>query len=135
MEEFASILPRIPTAVPQWGIFIILLGLAVKQIVPWRQVTLDSRDKFCKTLTEQMDLLQKKLTKCEEDCAKSSKELHEELFGMRKQNIQEQISLINTIMRSVDAPELKSMSMLLERVQQNLQISQHREQEHDAQRS
>lgn len=60
------------------------------------------------------------LKKCEAECADELRKVHEELWGMRKQNIAEQISLINIILNSVDAPELKAMLKVLESVKATL---------------
>lgn len=40
--------------------------------------------------------------------------LHQELWGDKRQRVQEQISLINTIISTVDAPELKQLLRVLE---------------------
>lgn len=71
----------------------------------------------CSRLREDVSELIEKLTACEKQCVKDKQELHEEMWGMRKQNLTEQISLINVIMRSVDAPELQTMLRTLESVQ------------------
>jgi hypothetical protein len=130
MEAYLDRLPEQLGTIPQWGMFIALLALLVKQVIPWRQQTLDRDAKFCENLTKEVSDLRAELKQCEQDCTAKSKALHEELFGMRRQHIQEQISLINTIMRSVDSPELLGMIKLLERVEQNLQVTRHNELEH-----
>lgn len=131
MSGIAAAAPDIIGSVPQWGMLAALLALLFKNVIPWRQQNLSANELFCKNLTSQVDKLTTNLKHCEETAKASIKELQEELHGMRRQHIQEQISLINTIMRSVDAPELKSMIGLLERVQQNLALSHHKEQERD----
>jgi hypothetical protein len=62
----------------------------------------------------------KELHKCEDECADKIKKLHEEMWGEKRQRVTEQISLINVILNSVDAPELKTLMKTLESVQRSL---------------
>lgn len=72
----------------------------------------------CGTLRGEVSELRKDLRKCEEDCTESLNKVHEEIFGLRKDAIQQQISLINVIAQSVqDNPELSRMLNTLESVQ------------------
>lgn len=71
----------------------------------------------CARLREDVHDLVDKLTACEKQCVKDKQELHEEIWGMRKQNLAEQIALINVIIQSVDAPELKTLLRSMESVQ------------------
>lgn len=73
-------------------------------------------------LHKEMGEVRSELKKCEEECAREMRKLQEELWGMRRQNIAEQISLINVILNSVDAPELKAMLKVLESVKATLRV-------------
>jgi molecular chaperone DnaK (HSP70) len=64
--------------------------------------------------------LREELHKCEDECADKIKKLHDELWGEKRQRVTEQISLINVILNSVDAPELKALMKTLESVQRSL---------------
>lgn len=75
---------------------------------------------YKKEAAENEKALRTLLKDCEEECRKDIKALHEEIFGMRKQNITEQISFINILLRSVDSPELHILRETLERVQISL---------------
>jgi septal ring factor EnvC (AmiA/AmiB activator) len=87
----------------------------------------DIRDHYAEEVGE----LRKELKQCEEECRakldaadvkldaaqKKIKELDQELWGEKRQRVAEQISLINVIISSVDAPELKAILKTLESVQ------------------
>lgn len=75
---------------------------------------------MCGQLTVEVGNLRKELHDCEEKCREDIKKLNEEIFGMRKLHIQEQISFISILLRSMDSPDLKLMLKSLERVQEAL---------------
>ena len=116
--------------IPQWGMFgalaAILIAL-IKLAPAWRQQTLDQKNKDTERddteqdrLREEIRVLREEFRECREECDAQTHALHEEIWGMRKQNIAEQISLINIILNTVDAPELKTLLHVLENVKSSL---------------
>lgn len=61
--------------------------------------------------------LRTELHTCEEECRVQIGKLTEELWGEKKQRVAEQISLINIILDSVDAPDLQKLRVTLESIQ------------------
>lgn len=87
----------------------------------------DIRDHYAQEVGE----LRKELRQCEEECRgkldaaeKKIRTLDQELWGEKRQRVTEQISLINVIIASVDAPELKAILNTLESVQMAMRIEQ-----------
>jgi hypothetical protein len=83
----------------------------------------DERDHFSEemsALRENVSRLREELHTCEEECAAKIKVLQEEVWGEKRQRVAEQISFINLILKSVDAPELKTLLMSLESVQRHI---------------
>lgn len=74
----------------------------------------------CSELREEVRKLTDRVHECEESCARETKALNEELLGLRRQHVQEQISLINSIIQSVDSPLLKSLLKNMETVRNSL---------------
>lgn len=111
---------------PQWGMFAAttaLLLLAVIKIIPQiRAQSLESKQQDIEGWREECHKLRSELRSCEEECDRRLKALEDELFGLRRQHLAEQISLINVIIASVDAPELRTMLKTLESVQAHLQL-------------
>ena len=114
--------------IAQLGTFVTMLigvgGLFLKfrgQTFAHTNSQVEQYETTCARLRQDVSELVDKLTACERQCAKDKQELHEELWGMRKQNLTEQISLINIIIQSVNAPELKTLLRSLESVQVSLQ--------------
>lgn len=97
-------------------VFIALVGAYVKL----RDRGMTHAEVMCGQLTSNVQKLREELSACEEECRDQIKKLHEEIFGMRKQNIAEQISFINILMRSVDSPELQVLRSTLEKVEGSL---------------
>jgi hypothetical protein len=93
---------------PQWLLLIVIgIGFA-KWLFPWR--------------ADEMRLLRAELKKCEEDCDLKIKRLEEDLWGEKRQRVSEQISFLNAIINSIDAPELKTMLKSLESVQSQFRV-------------
>lgn len=129
-EIVATVQPYIGT-VPQWGMFLAVMLAFLKLAPVWRKQTFDQSnteiaraETLAATYRAEVQTLRKELRGCEEECAAELKALHEEMFSMRKSNIQEQISLVNVILRSVDAPELKTLLAVLEQVKGTLAANQ-----------
>lgn len=142
MMDLLKGLPNWVGSVPQWGMFILLL-IAVVRTSPqwlgvWSNMKLQASNRVATRITELESNLREahrdydeKIQKCRDDCDKQTKFLQDEIgdledaiAGMRKQHIQEQISLINTIIESVDAPQLKLFLRTLETVQRNLPVQE-----------
>ena len=120
-------LPQVVGTVPQWAMFLTLFVAAIKLVPVLRQQTLDADTSHAASWQKECENLRAALKAQQDQChadnevfRKEITRLNEELFGMRKQHITEQIELINVIMNSVDAPQLKGMLRLLERVQTQL---------------
>lgn len=97
-------------------VFIALVGAYVKL----RDRGMTHAEVMCGQLTSNVQRLREELHQCEEACREDIKKLHEEIFGMRKQAIAEQISFVNILLRSVDSPELQILRTSLENVQGSL---------------
>lgn len=125
-------LPEIVGTVPQW-ITASLMGTIL--IAYWRrgvamkglsnESSRDIRDHYAKEVAALRD----ELRICEEECADrleladmKIKKLGDELWGEKRQRVTEQISLINVIVSSVDAPELKAVLKTLESVQMAMRL-------------
>lgn len=107
-------------SVAQVGTFLAVVIALIGAYVKLRDRGMTHAEVMCGQLTTEVQTLRKELHQCEEDCREQIKRLHEEIFGMRKQNIAEQISFINILMDSVQSPELKIFRDTLERVQISL---------------
>jgi len=129
MGEIAKDLPAWFGSVPQWGMFILLLIAVVRTSPQWLESLIKAaqarRDRTQTRITE----LEKAVKECQDECAKQTqvlndtiRDLEEQMHGMRRQHIQEQISLVNAIIESVDNPLLKKMLGALESVRQNLPV-------------
>lgn len=100
-------------ALPLWGSFIVLIGILVRQIIPWRKLSLDAAAQIREELKTRLNEVKEEHRQCLLDM----KALQNEIAGMRRQHVQEQISLINAIISSVDSPNLKGLLRSLESVQ------------------
>jgi hypothetical protein len=86
-------------------------------------------------LRKEVKDLHSELNKCEEECRADIKKLQEEIWGMRKQHIAEQISLINIILKTTDAPELHGLLAVLEDVKLRLAVAAIAKETEDADRA
>ena len=98
-----------------------LIGILVRQIVPWHRVTTDAATKLRDELAARNKLLIERVEKCEVECEAHKEELRtevnklrEERLNDRAQNLQEQIALVSILARNVDSPLL---SKILEQLQ------------------
>lgn len=117
--------------VPQWVTLAAVLIAAFKLIPELSALKLKRKSEQergwqteCANLRQELRIQRQE---CEEEHRQSRAKIHEleeTIYGLRRQNIQEQISLINTILRSVDSPELKGLLSMMEAVKDNL-ASQH----------
>jgi hypothetical protein len=124
-------LPAWAGTVPQWFMLASILITIVKlypvvrkQNMEHANVQVKQYAETCLALRNDVRVLTDKLIACEDNCDKEIRKLHEEIFGLQRNNIQSQISLVNAIIQSVDAPELKTMLKSLESVQATLRVSE-----------
>lgn len=110
--------------IAQVGTFLAVIVALIGAYVKLKDRGMTHAEVMCGQLTSEVAKLRLELHTCEEVCRKDIKRLHEEIFGMRKQHIAEQISFINILIRSVDSPELQILRQTLERVQGSLQTVQ-----------
>lgn len=110
-------------------VFIALVGAYVKL----KDRGMTHAEVMCGQLTSEIGNLRRELHDCEEKCREDIKKLNEEIFGMRKMHIQEQISFISILLRSMDSPDLQNMLKALERVQDSLAIAKLRSEANDVQ--
>lgn len=110
--------------IAQVGTFLAVIVALIGAYVKLKDRGMTHAEVMCGQLTSEVAKLRLELHTCEEVCRKDIKKLHEEIFGMRKQHIAEQISFINILIRSVDSPELQILRQTLERVQGSLQTVQ-----------
>lgn len=125
--EIISGVPTWITAVPTWGLLGGLIYAVVKHGPEWKSQSFSEAESMCKALQAQVDNLRDRLNACEDECRGQAaahktevNALHNELMGERRQRVQEQLSMINAIMSSVDSPQLKSLLGTLESVQRAL---------------
>jgi hypothetical protein len=80
----------------------------------------DHRDHIAEemaALRQNVHNLRDELHRCESQCREEISKLTEEIWGEKRQRVAEQISLINTILNTVDAPQLKTLLATLESIQ------------------
>lgn len=120
MIELMSVLGVPLNTLAQVGTFALVLTAIIGAYVKLKDRGMSHAEVMCETLTSEVASLRKELHECEEKCRTDIRKLHEEIFGMRKQNIAEQISFISILLRSVDSPELQILLRSLENVQGSL---------------
>jgi hypothetical protein len=114
--------------VVRWQLGLRKLSIAAQQVdVNAAEVrnkdTADARGHIAeemKALRANVASLRDELHTCEEDCRVTVDKLRQEVWGEKRQRVAEQISLINVILSSVDAPQLKTLMKTLESVQRTL---------------
>lgn len=111
-------------SIAQVGTFLAVVIALIGAYVKLKDRGMTHAEVMCGQLTANVQKLREELHTCEEECRTQIKKLHEELFGLRKQHIAEQISFINILIRSVDSPELQILRQTLERVQDSLATAQ-----------
>lgn len=106
--------------VAQVGTFLAALVAVIGAYVKLKDRGMTHAEVMCAQLTTEVSNLRKELHICETQCREDIKKLHEEILGMRKQAVAEQLSFINILLSKVDAPELQALRATLERVQASL---------------
>lgn len=110
---------------PQWALLALAFITFLKFVLPWRQQSFVNEAQYRKENKELMD----RVIKCERECEEHKKALHEEMFGMRKQHMQEQISFARAIIDSLpDNPQLHLLLKALENGQKSLKYIEEVEQ-------
>lgn len=114
---------------PQWVTLAVIIGALIKtwpvimlrvteaKSISWKQKREERHD-----LLEEIKGLKQEIADCKEKCHEDTQRLNEALFNQRKQNIQEQLSLISVIINSVDSPELRTLMKSLEAVQSTIAL-------------
>jgi chromosome segregation ATPase len=105
--------------IPQWGMFVTFLVAILGVWLKLRQQQFDFSSSDRKTLGDKIQRLEKKVEDCEareQERIGEIKELHEEIFGLRKQHIQEQISFARAIIESLgkESPQLNVLLTAME---------------------
>lgn len=115
------------SGVPVWGMFLLFLVTLVKTYPIIQRNLLDAREKResrysirIRDLEEAVVICQRTCEADKEEMRKEIRELNEKLVGLRRQHVQEQISLVAAIIESVDNPMLKQMLNALQSVQRTL---------------
>jgi len=121
----SDILAKIPDWVgtaPQWGMFILLVIAFIRVSPEWLRILVEDQRAKRNRLGGRISELEAEIKRCHNECDQRIRAVQNELWGQRRQNIQAQISLVNTIIQTVDAPELKKFLAVLENVQATLQV-------------
>lgn len=112
---------------PQWVLLAAVLIALIKIWPVLREQTLKVRMDREQGWREQCELLRAELAAQRQQCEAENSQLkdrihklEEQIWGLRRQHIQEQLSLINSILHSVDAPELKTLLRALEAAKTSL---------------
>lgn len=127
MDDLIAGLPAWVSSVPIWGLFATVL-IAVIKIWPTLQAQaiserLAKRDRYITRITELEAAVEECRRQCDEDQENmrvTIDGLRDEIYGLRRQHVQEQISMINSIIESVDSPVLKNLLKTLQSVQSTL---------------
>lgn len=129
MDQFLAELPKWAGTAPQWVVAAAVITALLKLVPVWRQQSMDKEKSDIDGYRKEVGELRDALKECQEECEQATKQsraeiraLHEELWGLRKQHIAEQIGLINVILKTVDAPELRGFLAVLESVKDQLAV-------------
>jgi len=143
MEEVNAFFGSFPAwagSVPMWGLFATVLITLIKTwpIIMERVEVAKAgkRGEYNSRIVE----LEKQIKDCWEKCDARDAEatveirnLHDEIFGLRKQHIQEQISFARAIIDSLgqDSPQLIFLLQMMENGQKSLEAKRKQEQAKD----
>lgn len=130
MQAFTAFFESMPPwagNLPTWFVFAAVVIALIKMWPSLHKINLDAtaqkRSGYTARITELEGKLEDQKKECderEERLMGEVKSLHEEIFGMRKQHIQEQISFVRAIISSIDAPQLQTLLRALENGQRSL---------------
>jgi hypothetical protein len=112
---------------PGWAVFLLLCGTLIKTWPIIQKNLLEARDKRENRYSGRISELEEAVRLCQQECEDHKNELRKEIggltetiMGLRRQHVQEQISLITAIIESVDNPLLKQLMKSLQSVQRAL---------------
>ena len=105
-----------------------LLGILIRQLVPWKQLTLNAEQQIRKELRDRIAELKTahadvtgRLLKCETECNEHKIAVERDILGMQKQHLSEQLALVQTIADLFpDAPQLQLLIKELETGQRSV---------------
>jgi hypothetical protein len=129
VEDIAVHLPDWAGTAPQWAILAAVLIALIKTWPLIQQQLIAAAEGRRSAYYKRIAELEAAVRKCQEECAADKddmlqqiKGLHEELFGLRKQHIQEQISFARAILDSLgrESPQLNILLRALENGQKAL---------------
>lgn len=111
---------------PQWGMFVTLVVAVLGAWINYRRQNFDFTAAARKAYEDRIKELERKVEDCEgreADRTQEIKQLHEEMFGLRKQHIQEQISFAQAIISSLgrESPQLSMLLSALENGHRSLE--------------
>src|SRR5690242_5999494 len=128
--QVSAMIERLPEwagTVPQWFLFASVLITFIKLYPVMKKQHTDAASRqveqyetTCARLRADVSELIDRVTECEESCRNDKNALEEKILGLRRQQIADQIALVNTIIHNVDAPELKTLLSAMEKVQLGL---------------
>lgn len=117
-------LPPWTGSVPLWALFVTVLVALIKAWPKLRELTIKEKasiaDRYSIRIKELAEEIRECRRLCDEQEARQLRKievLQDKISGMQRQHVQEQISLINAIISSVDSPQLKGLLRALESVQ------------------
>lgn len=120
MREFAALMPDWIGTVPAWGMFILMVMTAIKTYPLIQKNLLDAREGRESRYGKRISELEEAVAQCQRECAEQTQKLLNEIAGLRRNHIQEQISLVSAIIESVDNPLLKQLLTTMQSVQRTL---------------
>lgn len=114
--------------VPAWILVLSLLAWVVNSAIKNHpiisQQKIDDRHRIKDSYVSRIQSLERQILEDRERCDREIGllrdeigDLQDKIIGIQRQHVQEQISLINSIISSIDAPELKILVRSLESVQ------------------
>lgn len=121
-DLFASL--RAGIAYPLWGIFLLMIISIIKTYPIIQKNLLDARDKRENRYSERIRELEAAVHACQKECEEHKTELRKQLDGLRRQNIQDQISLVSVLVQGTDNPALKKVLETLQSVQRALPVEE-----------
>jgi hypothetical protein len=115
--DLAAIWPDWIGSPLQAGSFVVLLVIAVRTSPEWLRLWLQARKERSDRLGKRIADLEAAVEKCQRECEEQKQDMRDKLEGMHLQKLQEQSSLINAILASIDSPQLKALLHTYESVQ------------------
>jgi hypothetical protein len=106
--------------VPQWGVFFLLIIVAIRTSPKWLEVWSAMKIARSNRNAARIRELEEKLNNCHTECQEKITGLHNELYAMRTQRNSEQAGIIRAILQTVDDPALRKQLNMLESVQKGL---------------